>query len=276
MGKKLKKLVGILAGSTAAWALAIKPRTSNKPDMSELRKYDFAHRGYFNIRKKIAENSLPAFTAAIEHGYGIVMDVRLSRDGVPVIFHDTKLWRVCGAEGTVESSTWEKLKECRLSRTEDTIPSLKEALDLVDGQVPVVLNLHVELENYGVLCARVSEVLDSYEGVFAVESFEPRAVRWFKKNRNEYIRGQMMECHIKHGGTDMHPVTDYIRHNLLTNFLTSPDFISCNIADRRSISLMFCRLLYRVQMMDWVVTSMEEYELVKTDESIVVFEEIEP
>ncbi|MFA7953502.1 hypothetical protein, partial [Klebsiella oxytoca] len=73
MGKKLKRLFGVAVGTTAAWALAIKPRTSNKPDMSELRKYDCAHRGYFNMRKKSAENSLSAFTAAVEHGYGIVM-----------------------------------------------------------------------------------------------------------------------------------------------------------------------------------------------------------
>ena len=69
---------------------------------------------------------------------------------------------------------------------------------------------------------------------------------------------------------------DFVRFNLLTNFLASPDFISCNLADRRTVSLLFCRLLYRVQTMDWTVRSMEEYELVKTDESIVVFEDIEP
>ena len=109
MGKKIKKLLAVAAGTTAAWALAIKPRTSSKPDMSEIKRYDFASRGYYNIRKKIPENSLTAFTAAVEHGYGIVMDVRLSRDGVPVIFRDHKLWRVCGADGTVEESTWEKV-----------------------------------------------------------------------------------------------------------------------------------------------------------------------
>ena len=276
MGKKIKKLLAVAAGTTAAWALAIKPRTSSKPDMSEIKRYDFASRGYYNIRKKIPENSLTAFTAAVEHGYGIVMDVRLSRDGVPVIFRDHKLWRVCGADGTVEESTWEKLKECRLSRTQETIPCLAAGLELVDGQVPVILNLNVDLDNYGVLCARVCEVLDAYEGVFAIDSFDYRVVKWLKDNRPEIIRGQMMERHIKHGGTDMNPVQDFVRYNLLTNFLTSPDFISCNIADRRTVSLLFCRLLYRVQMMDWTVDSMDDYELVKTDESIVIFEDIEP
>ena len=53
MGKKIKKLLAVAAGTTAAWALAIKPRTSSKPDMSEIKRYDFASRGYYNIRKKI-------------------------------------------------------------------------------------------------------------------------------------------------------------------------------------------------------------------------------
>ena len=276
MGKAMKKLFALAAGTTTAWALAIRPRTSGKPDMSEIRKYDFADRGYYNIRKKVPENSLPAFQAAVDHGYGIVMDVRLSRDGVPVIFRDSRLWRVCGGEGTVENTLWQKLKEYRLSGTEESIPSLGEALKLVDAQVPELLKLNTEMDNYGVLCARVCEVLDSYDGVFAVESFDYRAVKWFKDHRPEYIRGQMMERHVKHGGTELNPVQDFVRFNLLTNFLASPDFISCNLADRRTVSLLFCRLLYRVQTMDWTVRSMEEYELVKTDESIVVFEDIEP
>ena len=109
MGKAMKKLFALAAGTTAAWALAIRPRTSGKPDMSEIRKYDFADRGYYNIRKKVPENSLPAFQAAVDHGYGIVMDVRLSRDGVPVIFRDSRLWRVCGGEGTVETVSYTHL-----------------------------------------------------------------------------------------------------------------------------------------------------------------------
>jgi glycerophosphoryl diester phosphodiesterase len=276
MGRAMRKLFTFAAGTAAAWALAIKPRTSGKPDMSEMKKYDFADRGYFNLRKKIPENSLPAFQAAVEHGYGIVMDVRLSRDGVPMIFRDSRLWRVCGEEGTVEGTSSEKLKECRLSGTDETIPTLEEALKLADAQVPVLLKLNVELDNYGTLCARVCEALDAYDGVFAVESFDYRAVKWFRDHRPEYIRGQMMERHAKHGGTDLNPVQDFVRFNLLTNFLASPDFISCNLADRRTVSLLFCRLLYRVQTMDWTVRSMEDYELVKTDESIVVFEDIEP
>ena len=47
----------------------------------------------------------------------------------------------------------------------------------------MLLKLNTEMDNYGVLCARVCEVLDSYDGVFAVESFDYRAVKWFKDHR---------------------------------------------------------------------------------------------
>ncbi|MCF0122285.1 MAG: hypothetical protein HUJ74_03650 [Lachnospiraceae bacterium] len=276
MDKKIKKLFVVAASITGTWALAIKPRISNKPDMSEMKRYDFANRGYYNIRKKIPENSLVAFNVAVEHGYGIVMDVRMSRDGVPVIFRDHQMCRMCGIDGTVEESDWEKLKECCLSRTQETIPCLSDGLKLVDGKVPVLLNLNVDLDNYGLLCARVCEVLDAYKGVFAIESSDYRVVKWLKNNRPKIIRGQMIERHIKHRGIDMTQIHDVVRYNLLTNFLTSPDFISCNIADRTMFSLMLCRLLYKVQMINWTVNNMHDYELVKTDDSIVIFEDIEP
>lgn len=276
MGKTFRRLLSAAAGTAAAWALAVKPRTSGKPDMSEFRKYDFAHRGYFNIRKKIPENSMKAFAAAVEHGYGIELDVRLTRDGIPVVIHDSRLLRLCGADGCVEDKTREELREYRLSKTEEGIPDLEEVLALVDGQVPVLLDIKTDLENYGVLCSRISQVLDGYDGVFAVQSADPMTVRWFRGNRPEYIRGQVMEYGERCGCGIACTVGSFLRHNLLTNFLTTPDFVTCNVEDRKNLSLRLCRFLYRVQTMEWGIHDLEGYELVKTDESLVIFEEIEP
>ena len=276
MGRKLKKLFGAAVGTAAAWALAVKPRTSGKPDMTEFQKYDFAHRGYCNIRKKIPENSLKAFEEAVNHGYGIEMDVRLTRDGVPVVIHDSRLLRLCGAEKCVEDSTPEELREYFLSKTEEKIPDLAEVLAFVDGQVPVLLDLKTEDENYGMLCSRVSRLLDGYDGVFAVQAADPMAVRWFRNHRPEYIRGQVMEYGERCGCGAACTLRNFIRHNLLTNFLTAPDFVTCNTEDRTNLSLRLCRFLYRVQTMEWGVHDMAGYELVKTDESLVIFEDMEP
>lgn len=276
MGKTLKRLFTAAVGTAAAWALAVKPRTSGKPDMTEFQKYDFAHRGYWNLRKKIPENSLKAFEEAVSRGYGIEMDVRLTRDGVPVVIRDSRLLRLCGAEICVEDSTREELRNYFLSKTEERIPDLREALELVDGQVPVLLDLKPEEENYGMLCSRVSRILDGYDGVFAVQSADPMAVRWFRSRRPEYIRGQVMEYGERCGCGAACTLRDFIRHNLLTNFLTAPDFVTCNVEDRNNISLRLCRFLYRVQTMEWGIHDMEGYELVKTDESLVIFEDMEP
>ena len=144
MGTKIRRLAAFLGGTALTWAFAVKPRLWNKPDMGDLRRYDYAHKGYFDKKKGIPENSLAACRAAVEHGYGIAVDVRITRDGIPVLFADARLDRLTGTNGTVENSTYAELLELRLSGTEETIPMLQSVLEMVDGQVPVLLDLRVE------------------------------------------------------------------------------------------------------------------------------------
>ncbi len=276
MGKGLRRAIGFAVGVTAAWTFAVKPRIFNKPDMGELRKYDLARGGFHDLKKGIPENSVPAFEEAISRGYGILADVRLTRDGVPVVFRDSRLPRLCSMEGAVENSTKEELEELQISGTEEKIPSLQEVLDLIDSQVPVIFRLHVEGDNYRSLCERVCALLDEYEGVFALESVDPRVLRWFKEQREEYIRGQVLDPSHKSGYSYMNMIWDFFCGSLLMNFLTGPDYISCSSASKLNPSLWLCRLVYRIQMMDWSVKSFEEYENAKTGGMIAVFENIEP
>ena len=276
MSKGIRKVLGFAIGTAAAWAVAVKPRIWGKPDLSEIRRYDYARRGFFDPTKNIPENSLAAYRAAIEHGYGITMDVRVTRDGVPVLFHDPRLYRMTGAEGSVESSTLAELKELRLGRSEEEIPTLEEAFRLIDGQVPVLLELHVEEGNLEMLCDRTCDELDVYEGVFGIQSFDPRVLRWFRQQRNEYIRGQMIDYNHSSGYSLRSRIWDLFCASLFMNFLTEPDMISCSLGSRINPSLWLCRLLYRVPRLQWTVKSMEEYESVRTDGAIVIFEAIEP
>ena len=68
MGKQAKKVIGAVVGTAAAWAFAVKPRIFNKPDLSEIRKYDYANGGFSIPEQGIPETSIPAYRAAIEHG----------------------------------------------------------------------------------------------------------------------------------------------------------------------------------------------------------------
>ena len=276
MNKKAKKVLTVLTGMAAAWAFAIKPRLRSKPDLLEIRGYDFAHRGYWDPDARIPENSMAAFQAVLDHGYGIMMDVRISRDGDPVVIHDSRLSRMCGVEGIVENSSRAELNVLKLSGTQEGIPGLREVLDLVDGQVPVVMNLHVLNGNYRSLCNRVCEILDGYDGVFAIESIDPRVLKWFRDERSEYIRGQMIDHSHRSGTTWKNRVWDFFCDSLLMNFLTSPDFISCNMEDRKNLSLRYCELLYHVDQMYWTVENMDQYEQLKTNGQIPIFQGFEP
>ncbi|MGI6089439.1 MAG: glycerophosphodiester phosphodiesterase family protein [Bilifractor porci] len=276
MGKHAKKVIGAVIGTAAAWAFAVKPRIFNKPDLSEIRKYDYANGGFSSPEKGIPENSIPAFRDAIAHGYGIRLDVRLTRDGVPVVFSDSLVARMCAANGSVENSTLEELKELRLEGTEETIPTLREALEFIDGQVPVILNILVEDQDYNAISDQVCDVADEYEGVFAIESLDPRVLRWFRKQRREFVRGQVIDYRHSTGGALKNLLWDFLCASLLMNFLTEPDYISSRPDQRYNPSLWICRCLYRVQRMNWTIRSMEAYEEAKTDGAVVVFEEIEP
>ena len=89
----------------------IAPRMFSKPDFTGLEGYHFAHRGFFDNEAGVPENSLSAFRAAIDSGYGIELDIQLSKDGVPMIFHDASLDRMCGVEGKIWDFTYEELRE---------------------------------------------------------------------------------------------------------------------------------------------------------------------
>ena len=83
------------------------------------------------------ENSLPAFRAAAEAGYGVELDIQLSRDGQVVVFHDDTLDRVCGVHGRVDEFTFEELRGMRLCGTQETIPLLTEVFEVMGGRTPM-------------------------------------------------------------------------------------------------------------------------------------------
>ncbi len=277
MGKNnAKKVIGACVAALAAWTVAVKPRIFNKPDLSELRRYDYAHRGFTNNDPTVPENSKTAYQNAIDHGYGITMDVRLTRDGIPVVFADTRLERLTGASGSVENSTLADLRGLKLSGTDEEIMTLDEALKLVNGQVPVVLDLQVEEDNADSLCDEVCEIVDEYEGVFAIESIDARVLRWYKKQRNEYIRGQKTDFSYRSGSTFISRLIDFLTSSLLINCFTEPDYISSPIDQKKNPSLCLCRLVYRVPRVVTTVRSIDDYETAKTDGASVVFDYIEP
>ena len=94
----------------------------------------YAHRGLHG-EEGIPENSMAAFRKAVDAGYGIELDVQVTKDKIPVVFHDFTLQRVCGQEGKVCDYTYEELQKFHLCRSVETIPLFEDVLKLVDGNV---------------------------------------------------------------------------------------------------------------------------------------------
>lgn len=147
----------------------------------------FAHRGLHG--PGIPENSMSAFRAALEVGAGIECDVRLSKDGRPMVFHDHDLRRMCASALAVEATTAEVLASQKLFDTNEHIPGMVELLDLVAGRVPVLIELKCRGGNDARLARAVADELDGYSGPAGVMSFEPGVGKWLARNRPDLKRG---------------------------------------------------------------------------------------
>lgn len=329
MAKALKKLVlgGAIAAAAGAWALM--PRTfSNKrknyvPTLPDVL---YAHRGlhdagsgldqqyagesgeYIALARRMAmqagygnpsitgpiapENSLAAFAAAAEAGFGIELDVQLTRDGKVVVIHDDDLLRVAGDPRRVEELTYDELIHIPLfagAQSGDAavpadykapeadasamktpngmvagyyqhVPLLSDVLRVVDGRVPIIVefkfaNMRDWDDRDETLMNVAADLLEAYEGVYAVESFHPAAMNWYKQNHPEVCRGQLAQD--EPFGAD-NPVI-WLAGKLGFNWMSRPDFVAY---DSESGSAKMLRLVRSMGALAvaWTVRSNQEYE----------------
>lgn len=131
-----------------------------------------AHRGYHDLNRTIWENTLSAFSRAAEAGFAIECDLQYSADAVPVIFHDDDLERLCGLKGDVRQKTAAELGLLTVGRTADRVPRLRQLLDLVDGRVPLVLELKGRKGDDDGFAMAVLDTIEDYKGHVALMSFD--------------------------------------------------------------------------------------------------------
>lgn len=196
-----------------------------KKDISILTKSLIAHRGYHNIEEGIPENSMKAFKRAVENNLIIELDVHVLKDGEVVVFHDANLKRMTGIDKKIKDFNYNDIKEIKLQGTNEKIPLLKDVLNMVNGRVPIIIEL-----KYDVKCGRLEEevikIIKNYNGEYAVKSFNPLSVNYFRKKFPEAIRGQLSSDF----KTDkMSKIKKLILSKMVFNFITKPDFISFDI-----------------------------------------------
>ena len=254
------------------YLLAIRGRTGH-PLMAELRKWKYAHRGLHG--NGVPENSLAAFEAALNGGYGIELDLHLLADGNLAVMHDPSLRRTAGEDVKIFDLKTEDLTNYHLEGTEQTIPTFSQVLELFHGKAPMIVELKPDNNNFAELTRKACEMLDQYEGVYCIESFDPRCIRWLLKNRPDVVRGQLAHNSI-HEQLGVPLITRVIMTNLLTNFWNLPDFVAYRFCDRKRLSIRLARGFWKIQGVAWTLKTQHELDTAEKENWIPIFEGFRP
>ena len=203
---------------------------------------NFAHRGLHTPDKAVPENSLEAFRLAAENGYGVELDVQLSKDGQVVVFHDDTLDRVCGVHGRVDDFDYSELSRMKLCGSKWGVPLFSDVLGVIAGRGPVICELKTGPHN-AELCRKTYQLISSYRGDICIESFDPRIVAWFRFHAKDLVRGQLatLPANYPEDVTGGKPFAFLAGHTLL-NFLGRPQFIAYEVG-RQPLSVRLAQLL---------------------------------
>jgi len=240
-----------------------------RPIPAEMQK-NYAHRGLHG--GEIPENSLAAFAAAVDAGYGIELDVQLSADGEVMVFHDAALERMTGEDGKLGEKTFAELRTLRLNGTEHGIPTLREVLAAVDGKVPLLVELKGENTSTSV-CGPVDEILREYRGAYLIESFNPLLLRWYRKNHPEVLRGQLTT---DLAGSMGKTLRNHLLDSLLLNVVTRPDFLAYDIRCPKRLPVRLCTGFFHAARFVWTIREKEEYRRGEALHAFAIFENFCP
>ncbi len=244
------------------------------PGFRTIEGWSYAHRGLHD--DILPENSMAAFKAALENGYGIELDIHLLKDGNLAVIHDSRLKRTTGAEGEIEDLTTEQLTDYRLEETGETIPEFRQVLELFDGKAPMIIELKAAGGNHDRLCQAACAMLEGYEGPYCMESFDPRCVFWLKKNRPDIIRGQLTEDYFATGESRLNWLLKFALKHQMLNFLTRPDFVAYRFADRKTIGNTFARKFWGIRGVTWTLKNREDYDTAVSEGWLPIFEGFRP
>lgn len=186
---------------------------------------DVAHRGLWG--DGAPENSIAATEAAIEQGFAIECDVRLSRDGTVVVFHDAETTRLTGTPGRIAQMGASELAALRLSGGEDEpVPSLAQLVARIAGRVPLIIEIKTDTRaETAPLCFAVRRALEGYRGPVAVMGFNPDVSRWFATHAPRIVHGLVMT---EHRETRWRAIRDAVLRRLAVR-RAKPDFLAYDV-----------------------------------------------
>jgi glycerophosphoryl diester phosphodiesterase len=228
-----------------------------------------AHRGLHNY-SSVPENSLKAFECAVNKNHPIELDIHLLSDGNLAVFHDQKLDRMTGVRGSIFAQDASTVKKMRLFETDQHIPLIEEVFELINGKVPILIEIKNEKE-VGILEQNLQNKLAHYSGEYAIQSFNPVSVCWFKKNAPHVIRGQLSRD-FKSGNSAWYK--KLLFRNLLMNWVSAPQFIGYNIKALPYAPVSIARNIFKVPILAWTIKNEQEKKKALTYADNFIFENI--
>ena len=271
----MEKIVkGLFTGAVALgglYVLSTQGRTGH-PGLAALQGWKYAHRGLHDAEKP--ENSMVAFRAALENGYGIELDIHLLKDGNLAVIHDTSLLRTAGCDIKITDLSTEDLGNYRLEGTEETIPTFRQVLDLFAGKAPLIIELKCD-NNAEALVDTAVKAMEGYEGTFCMESFDPRCIHVLKKKYPHIIRGQLTRDYSESDVKLAAPLKWALKHQVL-NFMTMPDFVAYRYRDSHTISNTLVRKFWGIAGVAWTLRTQEEFDSAVAEGWLPIFENFKP
>jgi glycerophosphoryl diester phosphodiesterase len=236
-----------------------------------------AHRGLHDEAKGIVENSASSVRAAMGRGFAVEVDLQCAADHMPVVFHDATLDRLTAETGPVAARSAETLSRIPLRNSSDRILSLPALLALVNGHVPLVLEVKSTWTRDGKFEANIANMLASYPGPVAVMSFDPYSLAAFCDVAPSLPRGLI---------ADRFDDQDHWSHltlwqrlamrNLLTAAIAWPHFIAYDIQALPALAPLIARFLFGLPLLTWTVRTKEERERALRYADAMIFEGIVP
>ena len=268
----MKKIMLAAAAACGAYLYLVKGR-SGHPGLQQLQKFSYAHRGLHG--KGIPENSMAAFRAALENGYGIELDIHLMKDGKLAVIHDTSLLRTAGVDVNITDLTAEDLPKYPLNDQGELIPTFDQVLELFAGKAPLIIEIKEDGNCRKVVNAAV-RAMRGYEGPYCMESFHPKCIYELKKRYPHIIRGQLVMDYFKEEDSPLPKAVKWLITNQAENFLTMPDFIAYRFSDRKTFSNILTQKFWKLQGVSWTLKSQEELDEAVAEGWLPIFEGFKP
>jgi len=229
------------------------------------------HRGLFTVDQSIPENSLAAFKAAMEAGYGSELDVQCTQEGEVMVFHDDTLDRLCHVAGLLEDKTYDQIKSLKLALSEEPIPTLASVLELTQGKVPLMIEIK-HTQRIKLTVSKVKACLENYQGNITICSFNPLILGEVKRQMPEVLRGQLMEPSLHKKQFPLY--LRLILHFALMNGIHQPDYLSIH-HQQRLFSYKVHRWMGGFGVM-WPIQNASQATEAKKYSDLIIFEHYRP